>query len=82
MKTAPRLLSSLLLAACAASVTANESQPAAKSDVAKGEAISNGVCVACHTNDGSRGSPANPILQGQHPEYLAKQLSEIGRAHV
>ena len=56
---------------------ANESQPAAKADVAKGEAISNGVCVACHTNDGSRGSPANPILQGQHPEYLAKQLSEF-----
>ena len=77
MNTVLRLLSSLLLATCAASVTANESQPAAKADVAKGEAISNGVCVACHTNDGSRGSPANPILQGQHPEYLAKQLSEF-----
>ena len=77
MKTVLRLLSSLLLATCAASVTANESQPASKADVAKGEAISNGVCVACHTSDGSRGSPANPILQGQHPEYLAKQLSEF-----
>ena len=77
MNTVLRLLSSLLLATCAASVMANESQPAAKADVAKGEAISNGVCVACHTNDGSRGSPANPILQGQHPEYLAKQLSEF-----
>ena len=26
---------------------------------------------------GSRGSPANPILQGQHPEYLVKQLTEF-----
>ncbi|MDQ6684323.1 MAG: cytochrome c4, partial [Pseudomonadota bacterium] len=32
---------------------------------------------ACHANDGSRGSPANPIIQGQHPEYLVKQLSEF-----
>jgi cytochrome c553 len=35
------------------------------------------VCAACHTNDGSRGSPAYPILQGQHPEYLIKQLTEF-----
>ena len=27
--------------------------------------------------DGSRGSPANPILAGQHPEYLVKQLTEF-----
>ena len=77
MKPVLRLLFSLLLATCAASVAANEAAPAAKADLAKGEATSNGVCVACHTNDGSRGSPANPILQGQHPEYLAKQLAEF-----
>ncbi len=35
------------------------------------------VCVACHTNDGSRGSPANPILQGQHADYLVKELGEF-----
>jgi cytochrome c553 len=34
-------------------------------------------CGACHTQDGSRGAPANPILQGQHPEYLVKQLVEF-----
>ena len=77
MKPVLRLLFSLLLATCAASVAANEAAPAAKADLVKGEATSNGVCVACHTNDGSRGSPANPILQGQHPEYLAKQLAEF-----
>ena len=77
MKPVLRLLSSLLLATCVASVAANEAAPAAKADLAKGEATANGVCVACHTHDGSRGSPANPILQGQHPEYLAKQLAEF-----
>jgi cytochrome c553 len=51
--------------------------PAAKPDLAKGQTISTQVCGACHTADGSRGSPANPILAGQHPEYLAKQLQEF-----
>ena len=32
---------------------------------------------AASAADGSRGSPAYPILQGQHPEYLAKQLAEV-----
>jgi cytochrome c553 len=50
---------------------------AAKPDLAKGQATSTNVCAACHTSDGSRGSPANPILQGQHPEYLVKQLTEF-----
>src|SRR5689334_22251897 len=48
-----------------------------KPDLARGEAIATGVCSACHTFDGSRGSPANPIIQGQHPEYLMKQLTEF-----
>jgi cytochrome c553 len=48
-----------------------------KADLAKGEATATGVCAACHSVDGSRGSPANPILQGQHPQYLTKQLIEF-----
>ncbi|PTT90450.1 cytochrome c4 [Pelomonas sp. HMWF004] len=74
MKTAALLLSSLLLAA-----TAYANEPAAavaKPDLAKGGTVSQ-VCIACHTADGSRGSPANPILQGQHAEYLVKQLTEF-----
>jgi len=79
MKPVARLLSSLALALAGVHAYAVESvSPAASAaDANKGAAISNGVCVACHTNDGSRGSPANPILQGQHPEYLAKQLAEF-----
>ena len=57
---------------------AAEAKPTAtKPDPAKGETTSKNVCAACHTNDGSRGTPAYPILQGQHPEYLVKQLTEF-----
>ncbi|MEX8492788.1 cytochrome c [Sphaerotilus sp.] len=71
------LLALLAAAAMATPLAANESQPAAKADPVKGQAISTQVCGACHTADGSRGSPAYPILQGQHPEYLVKQLTEF-----
>ncbi|MFW9616225.1 c-type cytochrome [Aquabacterium sp.] len=50
---------------------------AAKPNLAAGEAKATAVCAACHAVDGSRGLPAYPILQGQHPEYLVKQLVEF-----
>jgi cytochrome c553 len=77
---APLLSSLMLIAAMTAPAFAAEQAPAAKPDLAKGQTISTNVCGACHTADGSRGSPANPILQGQHPEYLAKQLVEFKAA--
>ena len=61
----------------APALAASAAAPVTKPDLAKGQAISTQVCAACHTADGSRGSPANPILAGQHPEYLAKQLHEF-----
>jgi cytochrome c553 len=75
----PVVLSSLALSLCmlvAGSATASEAKPAFKPDLAKGQALA-ATCLACHTADGSRGTPANPILQGQHPEYLVKQLTEF-----
>ncbi|MEO8525262.1 MAG: c-type cytochrome [Caldimonas sp.] len=77
MKPAARVSVGLILACLGAWALAAEPAAAAKADPAKGEAISTGTCVACHTNDGSRGSAANPILQGQHADYLAKQLLEF-----
>ena len=71
------LMSGLLAATLAAPAAAAEAAAPAKADPAKGQATATAVCGACHTFDGSRGSPANPILQGQHPEYLAKQLGEF-----
>ena len=74
-------LAGLVFAASTSIAFAAEGEPAAKAkappDAAKGQVISTNVCSACHTNDGSRGSPANPILQGQHPEYIVKQLTEF-----
>ena len=76
-----KLFASLLIAASLAlpalTVQANAPQAAAKPDLAKGEASFGTVCASCHGADGNSGSPANPKLAQQHPEYLAKQLQEF-----
>jgi len=76
MKPVSSLLCSLALSVAGLSAQAAENAASAP-DPAKGATISASVCAACHTNDGSRGSPANPIIQGQHPDYLVKQLTEF-----
>jgi cytochrome c553 len=68
------LFASLSLAAGMAA--AAEAKAPFKADPAKGATLA-ATCQACHTADGSRGAPANPIVQGQHPEYIAKQLAEF-----
>ena len=50
---------------------------AVKPDMAQGEAKFTAVCAACHGADGNSGSPANPKLAQQHPEYIVKQLQEF-----
>jgi cytochrome c553 len=72
----PLLLLTGLLAAAPAFSQQAPAAPA-KPDLAKGQAISTQVCAACHAADGNRGAPANPIIAGQHPEYLVKQLKEF-----
>jgi len=76
MKPVSRLLCSLALVFTAGAPYAAETAASAP-EPAKGAAISASVCAACHTNDGSRGVAANPIIQGQHPDYLVKQLEEF-----
>jgi cytochrome c553 len=76
MKSTPALIFSALAAVLVGSAWAAAPAPAFKADPAKGQALAT-ACQACHTADGSRGAPANPILQGQHPEYLVKQLQEF-----
>jgi cytochrome c553 len=76
-----KLFASLLIAASLAvpalNAQANAPQAAAKPDLAKGEASFGTVCASCHGADGNSGSPANPKLAQQHPEYLNKQLQEF-----
>ena len=68
-------------ASAAAPAPAHDAAPAApakaaKPDLVKGEA-SFAMCAACHGADGNSGTPANPKLSQQHPEYLVKQLQEF-----
>lgn len=62
----------ILLATSFISHAAEEAH--AKADPAKGKAIAETVCVACHGADGNSATPANPNLAGQSAEYLYKQL--------
>jgi len=43
-------------------------------DPNKGKEIASKVCAGCHNADGNSIIPSNPILAGQHPEYITKQL--------
>jgi cytochrome c553 len=70
------LITLVALAFSTAPALASEAKPAFKADPAKGQQLAT-ACGACHMSDGSRGAPANPILQGQHPEYIVKQLTEF-----
>lgn len=76
------LLSAVLVLSAASSHAAGPAPaapvaaaPKAKPDVVKGEA-SFASCVGCHGVDGNSGTPANPKLAQQHPEYIVKQLQE------
>jgi cytochrome c553 len=74
-----KFIASLLLTALlSASALANETKPAGpKIDANAGAAKFAAVCASCHGADGNSGSPENPKLAGQHPEYLVKQLTEF-----
>jgi cbb3-type cytochrome c oxidase subunit III len=62
----------------ATSFIANASDaPAAKVDPAKGKAIAETICVACHGADGNSVTAANPHLAGQVEEYIYKQLKNF-----
>ena len=71
-------VSATLTAAAALVATGAQANPSTlvRGDVKKGEAVAQ-VCMACHTADGSRGATANPIIAGQHPQYIVKQLQEF-----
>ena len=92
MKLTLRLTLTTVLAVYALSTIAQDTKPAtatapmaakseapklAKPDLVKGEASYTAVCAACHGADGNSGSPQNPKLAGQHPQYLVKQLQEF-----
>ena len=64
-------------AAAPAAPAAAAPAKAVKPDLVAGEAKFTAVCAACHGADGNSGTPVNPKLAQQHPEYLVKQLQEF-----
>jgi cytochrome c553 len=49
--------------------------PVSRPDLERGKQIATTVCAACHGADGNSPTPANPILAGQHADYIAAQLA-------
>lgn len=49
----------------------------AQGDPAKAQQIVTQVCSGCHGADGNSPSPANPVIAGQHAEYILKQLTNF-----
>lgn len=73
-----RSLLALLFAVTTFGVQASEPHKASeKGDAARGKAIADKVCAACHGADGNSQISANPKLAGQHAEYLFKQMKEF-----
>lgn len=68
-------LAGLMLLVYAGVSAAAEPAPASRPDLERGKQIASTVCVACHGADGNSTGPANPILAGQHADYIAAQLA-------
>ena len=51
--------------------------PSAAAPAASAQEIASGVCAGCHNPDGNSVIPMNPILAGQHAEYITKQLMDF-----
>ena len=49
----------------------------AKGNAERGKAKAAQVCAACHGADGAKPTaPENPVLAGQHADYIVKALSD------
>jgi cytochrome c553 len=68
-------LAGVMLLVYASLVSAAEGEAPAKPDLARGKQIASTVCVACHGADGNSVVPTNPVLAGQHADYIAAQLA-------
>ena len=73
-----RFVPTLLVLVCTGHVAAGyAAEHAVKADPAQAQQIVTKVCAACHAADGNSASPVNPVLAGQHADYIAKQLANF-----
>ena len=70
-----RAAAAALAGACLCSGAFAQSAP--KGDAAKAQQLVSQVCAACHGADGNSALPVNPVVAGQHREYLFKQLTNF-----
>lgn len=75
--TARRSPLSMLSAAAAALLCATAAWGQQAGDSARGKALSDETCIACHGPDGNGPVAMFPKLAGQHAPYLAKQLQDF-----
>ena len=64
-----------LMALVYATLAQGAAPAAAKPDLERGKQVAATICAACHGPDGNSAVPANPILAGQHADYIAAQLA-------
>jgi cytochrome c553 len=65
----------LMIAAALAAGVAFAPLAGAKGNPESGKTKAAAVCAACHGPDGNKpNAPENPVLAGQHADYLAKAL--------
>ncbi|AEJ01519.1 cytochrome c class I [Nitrosomonas sp. Is79A3] len=67
----------MLAALAMAAPLSAETTDAANAAPATVTEIASGVCAGCHNADGNSVIPMNPILAGQHAEYITKQLMDF-----
>ena len=67
----------MLAALAVAAPLSAETTDAANAAPATVTEIASGVCAGCHNADGNSVIPMNPILAGQHAEYITKQLMDF-----
>ena len=73
-----RIVSALPILFCAGQIAAGyAAERAVNPDPAQAQQIVTKVCAACHAADGNSASPVNPVLAGQHADYIAKQLANF-----
>lgn len=73
-----RFITALLGLICAVYVPLGyAAEAAAKADPAQAQQIVTKICSACHATDGNSVSPVNPVLAGQHADYIVKQLTDF-----
>jgi cbb3-type cytochrome c oxidase subunit III len=67
----------IVLVASVLGPLATPAQGVFAADLANAQQIANRICAACHGADGNSPLAPNPVLAGQHAEYILKQITNF-----